>query len=151
MMDAWFFAQNEKGRHQLLASDATDAEIMRAIGETLRLGNLKNDWKNVCIYQEANRDQRDCPVCTVGRHYFHIRANTVDATTLLLVYFVNGLRKDVTDNDIRKGVKYAAACLDYPCQKGIPIDQIDTHSLQGGGANALALAGYRDTQIQKMG
>ena len=44
-----------------------------------------------------------------------------------------------------------AAGLDYPGQKGIKIKQIDTHSLQGGDANALALAGYGDTQIQKMG
>ncbi len=35
--------------------------------------------------------------------------------------------------------------------KGIPIDRIDTHSLRSGGANALSLSGYSDTQIQKMG
>ena len=28
---------------------------------------------------------------------------------------------------------------------------MNTHSLRSGGANALALAGYSDTQIQKMG
>ena len=38
-----------------------------------------------------------------------------------------------------------------PTQKGIPIDRVDTHSLRGGGADALALSGYSDTQIQKMG
>ena len=31
------------------------------------------------------------------------------------------------------------------------MDRIDTHSLRIGGACALALAGYSDTQIQKMG
>jgi hypothetical protein len=35
--------------------------------------------------------------------------------------------------------------------KGILIDQIDTHLLRSGGANALSLSGYSDTQIQKMG
>ncbi|KAK1732566.1 hypothetical protein QTG54_016707 [Skeletonema marinoi] len=45
----------------------------------------------------------------------------------------------------------AAAALDYPSCKGIPIDRIDTHSLHCGGANALALSGYSDRQIQKMG
>eukprot|EP00985_Skeletonema_marinoi_P024571 scaffold17176_cov147-Skeletonema_marinoi.AAC.1 len=34
---------------------------------------------------------------------------------------------------------------------GIPIDRIDTHSLRCGEANALALSGYSDRQIQKMG
>jgi hypothetical protein len=48
-------------------------------------------------------------------------------------------------------LKAAAATLDYPTAKGIPIDCIDTHSLWSAGANALSLAGYSDTQIQKMG
>ena len=41
--------------------------------------------------------------------------------------------------------------LEYPTAKGIPIDRIDTHLLQSGGANALSLSGYSDTQIQKIG
>jgi hypothetical protein len=48
-------------------------------------------------------------------------------------------------------LKAAAATLDYPTAKGIPINRIDTHSLCSGGANALSLAGYSNTQIQKMG
>ena len=35
--------------------------------------------------------------------------------------------------------------------QGISIERIDTHSLCSGGANALALSGYSDTQIQNMG
>jgi hypothetical protein len=45
----------------------------------------------------------------------------------------------------------AATVLDYPIAKGIPIKRIDTHSLRSGGANNLSLAGFSDTQIQKMG
>jgi hypothetical protein len=45
----------------------------------------------------------------------------------------------------------AAAALDYPSLKEIPIKRINTHSLHSGGANALALSGYSDMQIQKMG
>jgi hypothetical protein len=39
--------------------------------------------------------------------------------------------------------------LEYPTIKGIPIERVNTHSLQSGGANALALAGYLDTQIKE--
>ena len=39
----------------------------------------------------------------------------------------------------------------YPKRKGIPVECVDTHSLRGGGANALALSGYSETAIQKMG
>ena len=45
----------------------------------------------------------------------------------------------------------AATLLHYPTTRGIPINRIDTHSLRSGGANALAMSGYSDTQIQKMG
>jgi hypothetical protein len=57
---------------------------------------------------------------------------------------------DVTDKNIRVTLKVAAAVLGYP-NRGFPVDRIKTHSLRSGGANALALAGYSDTQIQKMG
>jgi hypothetical protein len=57
----------------------------------------------------------------------------------------------VTAEDISKHLKLAAGLLHYPTQKGILIKWVDTHSLWGGGANALALSGFSDTQIQKMG
>ena len=50
-----------------------------------------------------------------------------------------------------QALKGAAWALKYPTTKGIPIERINTHSLRSGGANALALSGYTDTQIQKMG
>jgi hypothetical protein len=52
---------------------------------------------------------------------------------------------------VSKALKAAAMVLEYPTAKGIPIDCIDNHSLRSGGANALSLTGYSDTQIQKMG
>ena len=45
----------------------------------------------------------------------------------------------------------AATLLAYPKTRGIPIELVDMHSLRCGGANALALLGFSDTQIQKMG
>ncbi len=58
---------------------------------------------------------------------------------------------DVTAENVSRALKSAAVDLQYPTTKGIPIIRINTHSLCCGGANALALAGYSDTQIQKMG
>jgi hypothetical protein len=66
-------------------------------------------------------------------------------------YNTAGKRCDITNEDITAGLKRAATVLDYPIAKGIPIERIDTHSLRSGGANALSLAGFSDTQIQKMG
>ena len=52
---------------------------------------------------------------------------------------------------MRVNIKWAGTELDYPGTKGIPIDRLDTHSMRSGGANALALSGYLDREIQKMG
>jgi hypothetical protein len=60
-------------------------------------------------------------------------------------------RREITNEDVSKALKVAATLLDYPMARGIPVDCIDTHLLRSGGANALSLAGYSDTQIQKMG
>ena len=69
----------------------------------------------------------------------------------LSAIFDGSARYDVMDKDIRAALKLAAAALDYPATRGIPVDRIDTHSLRIGGANALSLAGYSDRQIQKIG
>jgi hypothetical protein len=80
-----------------------------------------------------------------------MRTHNAVGTDYLSAYFVNGVRRGVTTEDISKHLKLAAGFLNYPTRKGIPINWVDTHSLQGGGANALALLGYSDTQIQKTG
>jgi hypothetical protein len=62
-----------------------------------------------------------------------------------------GQRFDIINQDIIGAVKMATTFLDYPTTKGIPRNGIDTHSLRSGGANALLLARYSNTHIQKNG
>eukprot|EP00984_Skeletonema_dohrnii_P031804 scaffold24801_cov70-Skeletonema_dohrnii-CCMP3373.AAC.1 len=88
---------------------------------------------------------------TTVRRYLHIRRHTSCDTTPLSSYFANETQQFVTDQHIRDAVKRAATVLMYPTTRGTPISLINTHSLRIGGACALALAGYSDTQIQKMG
>jgi hypothetical protein len=78
-------------------------------------------------------------------------SNNARPQDYLSSYYVNGARKDVTAEDISKHLNLAAGLLNYPTHKGIPVERVDTHSLRGGGANALALSGYSETAIQKMG
>ena len=117
----------------------------------MKLDNQKNGWKGVCVYQEHNGEQWNCPVRALGRWYKHLRDNGGTATTHISAYWEEGIRCDVTAEHISRALKLAAVALSYPVAKGIPIQRINTHSLRSGGANALALAGYSDTQIQKMG
>jgi hypothetical protein len=75
----------------------------------------------------------------------------VDMKTFLSAHYNDkGQRSDIINEDVSKALKVAATVLDYPMAKGISVDHIDTHLLQSGGTNALSVAGYSDTQSQKM-
>lgn len=152
--DITFFKFDKNGNLRQLSRDAAAELIMTADSATLKLDNQKNGWKGVCIHHHANGDCYLCPVRALGRRILHIRENSKKrnySSTFLSTYWVHGTQRYVNHGNISKGLKWAAAALDYPACKGIPIDRVDTHSLRCGGANALALAGYSDRQIQKMG
>ena len=149
--DVTFFKKNTAGKLRCLPRDAPDHILMTADGATLKLDNQKNGWKGVCVYHEANGDPLHCPVRALGRRIRHIRAGEGAGKTYLSAYYVEGRRFDVTADDMSRALKGAARALHYPTNKGIPIERINTHSLRSGGANALALSGYTDIQIQKMG
>jgi hypothetical protein len=147
-----FYKKDSQGNLRYLPCDALGELIMTANGATLKLDYQKNSWKGVCVYHEANGDSMHCPVSAIARCFLHLRSRGVDSKTFLSAYYDNtGKWSDVTNEDMSRALKSAATVLDYPTAKGIPIDCINTHSLRSGRANALSLAGYSDTQIQKMG
>jgi hypothetical protein len=149
--DVTFFKMDKHGILQCLPRNAPFSLIMTAESVTLKLDNQKNRWKGVCVHQEANREAFNCPVKALARRVIHIHENGRDQKALLLAIYVEGVSYDVTGDDISKGLKMAATLLNYPPTRGIPIKRVDTHSLRSGGANALAMSGCSDTQIQKMG
>ena len=149
--DVTFFKTDKNGILRCLPCIAPHSLIMTAESATLKLDNQKNGWKGVCVHQEANGKEFNCPVKALARRVIHIRENEGDTKTLLSAIYIDGIRYDITGEDISKGLKMAATLLHYPTTRGIPINHINTHSLCSGGANALALSGYSDTQIQKMG
>ncbi len=104
------------------------------------------------MYHESNGEAWHCPVRALARRHIHLHENGTDTKTFLLAYYDDkGQRGNITNEDVSKTLKAAATVLEYPTAKGIPVDRIDTHLLRSGGANALSLSGYSDTQIQKMG
>ena len=149
--DVTFFKRDKTGRLKQLPRNASAGQIMSADCATLKLDNQKNGWRGVCINQHANGDCYLCPVRALGRRVLHIRTNGGKESSFLSTYYCDGRSNYVTHNHISESLKFAAAALDYPASKGIPIERIDTHSLRSGGANALSLSGYTDRQIQKMG
>ena len=146
-----FFATDPTtGRVRQLSPWTRDIKLLVATRVTLRLENQKNGWKNVCVHQEVNGHEFACPVKALVAGMIEIRSNTLDRIVTLSAYWENGERKDVTDEDIQRAVKTAAEVLDYLYMRDIEIDQVNTHSLRGGGVNALHCAGFSDHQTTKI-
>jgi hypothetical protein len=104
------------------------------------------------VYHESNGNAWHCPVRALARCYLHLCDMGADMKTFLSAHYNDkGQRSDIINEDVSKALKAAAPVLDYPTAKGISVDHIDTHSLQSGGANTLSVAGYSDTQSQKIG
>jgi hypothetical protein len=141
--DISFFKRNKAGTPVCLPWDGPPSLIMTADSATLKLDNQKNGWKGVCIHQEANREQFNCPVRALACCVLHLRNNRARGKTLLSLFFHSDRQFGVYGEDISRELKMAAALLQYPATQGIPIDLIDTHSLQSGGAIAF---GYLDTK-----
>ena len=149
--DVTFFKYDENGTLRLLPSDAKPEERLEADGATLRLMDQKNGWKNVCIHQQSNGKPLKNPVVALAMIVNDIMSFTNDRTEWLSAFQDGGRTQHVIAKDISSALKFAATKLDYPNERIIPIDRIDTHSIRAGGANALSLMGYKEHQIQKMG
>ena len=149
--DVRFFVNGADGMPRQLPPDAPDSALMSASSVTLRLRNQKNGWKNVCIHQEANGCAYFCGVKAAARRAIHIRRHTSSREAFLSAYWEDGAWGDITDDDMRRHIKAAAKTLRYEEVRGIREEDVDTHSLRSGGANALHMAGYSDRQIMKTG
>ena len=150
--DVTFFRYNKFGDLAPLPRNAPASEILTADAATLRISNQKNGHAGACVHHEAIEGATlVCPVRALGRRYIHIWEHAKRGEGAFLCAYWDHLgHANVTDGAIRYAVKHAARMLDYPA-RGIPISRVDTHSLRSGGACALKLAGYGETEIKKMG
>ena len=143
LKDIAFFSRHPStDRLVRLSPNASDDEIMSASNATLKLGNQKNGWKDVCINHEHNLHETLCGVRAIGRRYCHIRRNSSNPNTPLFTFYEGGKDKRVNDQDIREAVKMAARQLDYEGTRGTPISLINTHSLRIGGVQGLTTPKY---------
>ena len=141
--DVTFFLRDESGMLKSLPANASEEDIMRADAATLRISNQKNGHAGACVHHEALEGAGDrCPIRALGRRVCHIRRHTRNSNTFLCSYWDDIGHADVSDNNIKFAVKFAARMLGYP-ERGLPLDRIDTHSLRSGGACALKMAGFK--------
>ncbi len=131
--DVSFFKKNSRGQLRRLPCDAPANLIATADGATLKLDNQINGRKGVCVYHKTNGNKWHCPVCELDCCYLHLCNMGANSKTFLLAHYDDkNKRGNVTNKDVSKALKAAAMVLDYSTAKGIPVDRIDTHSLQSG-------------------
>lgn len=145
----YLFKTDKYGLLCCLPYNAPYSLVVSVERNTMLMDNQKNGWKGVCIHQEANGKAFNCPAKALVHQVIHIRESEGEPKTLLSTGFIKGTWYAVTGEDASKGLKMAATLSHSPTTRGIPIERIDTHSLQSRGANALALSGYSNTKIQK--
>ncbi len=149
--DVTFFKKTKSGQLCCLPRNAPEELILSADSATLKLNNqIKWVEGSVC----SPGDKWRCFLLPNQSTRATLCASTQTWSMKINFPVYNhheGKRYDVCGEDISKALKMAATLLEYPETRGIPIKLIDTHSLQIGGANALALSGFSDTHIQKMG
>jgi hypothetical protein len=113
MEDVTFFKKDIRGCIMCLSRNAPLADILLADGATLKLDNQKNGHKGVCVYQQTTGYPIHCPVRALGRQYQHLRENKATNKTCICAYWMDGQAYNVTDNNISKALKRAAATLQY--------------------------------------
>ena len=89
------FEKDCRGALRQLPINASDADILYADGETLRLDNQKNGREILCVYQDHNYDGYYSPVQVFCCRYVHNCSLSADQTRPLSVYLENYQHNDV--------------------------------------------------------
>ena len=79
--DVTFFKTDKNGILRCLPRNAPHSLIRTAESASLKLDNRNNGWKGVCVHQEANGEEFNCPVKALARRVIHIRENGGDTKT----------------------------------------------------------------------
>jgi hypothetical protein len=134
-----FSKKTRTGQLRCLPKNAPAQLVLSADSITLKLDNQKYGWKGMCVHQETNGKTINCLIRALGRRVVHLCQHKAVKSSFFSTFYHKGKKYDVIGEDISKGLKMGA---------GILIELFNTHLLQCGGANALALLGFSDTHIQ---
>lgn len=136
-------------RHGIpMDKEAPLEQLLTATGCTICLENQKNGKKDETIYHDASGAGSMCPVRAMAHLLHRLRGHPDD--TELGTTFHGTRRSRVTDTNVRDMVRLGAR-NDNLEAAGYDLTRIGTHSLRAGGAVRLAVAGYADTTIKKLG
>jgi len=131
-----------------LSREAPLHEMLTANGATICLENQKNGHKDETIYHDGTNDELMNPVRAMAYLLDGLRGMPLG--TPLGTVTDGARRARVSDTDVRDMLRQAARA-DGLEAAGYDLARIGTHSLRAGGAVRLALAGYNEPTIMKIG
>lgn len=123
--------------------------LLQADSATMKITHQKNGRMGDVVHHETTGEKG--AVAALARRVAHILDNGGSDDTPICNYKnEKGKWHSVTQRDMLKGVRAAVQALKLE-QQGIDKDIIGNHSLRSGGAMALKLQGFSDTDIMKLG
>lgn len=135
--------------NETVSPTATDAELERATGITIRLENQKNGIKDAVLHHASSGDPAFDPVRAGAQILARLRhqPRSSGIGTYVTSY---GRVNRVTAGDIRLQLR-AATSAALLLGETIDPSKVGSHSLRSGGAMHLKLAGYDEITIKKLG
>lgn len=135
---------------QVLSRYSPLSDLLTADSATMKITHQKNGKMGEVVHQETTGEAG--AVAALARRVNHILNNSgTDTSPICDMY--NGKFKrwySVTQKDMLAAIRQVVKDLKLHRQ-GIDATIIGNHSLRSGGAMALKLAGYSDSEIQKLG
>ena len=133
----------------LIPHDAGYEALAAATSVTICFENQKNGYKGCMVKHHPSGKAPFCPVKSLAALISQI-ADLPSSTPLGTFRTTSGGLSRVSADDIRAAISFAAQETNVEAS-GFDLARIGSHSLRASGATHLALCGYNDSTIQKIG
>ena len=141
--DIGFFKNNK-----VLPRRSPLKQLLSADSATMKISNQKNGRMGQTLHQQSTGTLG--AVAGLARRVHHILSNGGDESNVICDVYLNKKWTSVTGSNMVHAIRESVKALNLQ-ENGYDPDMVGAHSLRAGGAMALKLMGYNDSDIQKFG
>ena len=134
--------------HKVLPRRSALDHLLTADSATMKITNQKNGRMGQTLHQQSTGSNG--AVAGLARRVHHILSNGGNEHSLLCDVYKNGHWTSVTGQHMVTAIRETVKMLQLH-NNGYDPDMVGAHSLRAGGAMALKLMGYKDSDIRKFG
>lgn len=133
---------------KILARRGPLTELLTADSATMKITHQKNGRMGEVVHQETTGHKG--AVCALVRRVHHILDNGGSEQTPICDCSIGNKWHSITQAEMKAKLRQTIRDMKLH-RSGLDPDIVGNHSLRSGGAMALKLHGYSDTEIQKYG